>query len=278
MFSSGARVMQWRACLLTLLTSLQSARGGFLPFPASPELVSTRELVPSHRSAQQAARVTVHYLNYAFGSPHKLLVLGEVKHATRKDIPGIGHKYSIQFTTEDFQSNEKVGICFSSVFFQMKKPRPAISLNCTNLKIWKQPHEDDYNFYKDMKQRTEPIMGNDIPDSNGRIDPALVPLWYLAIAGSSYVMWEKSAEDLQYNMAQVKSVKQWIRKDDLIDFDYNILLHEIPTQEMVPCHVKILWHPEQPMKVKYYCSPVPRSAEEGSGTEASEGSGSYGNF
>nr|XP_033815379.1 retinoic acid receptor responder protein 1 [Geotrypetes seraphini] len=273
MLPPRAQVMRWRvsSLLAFILTSLQSARGGSLP-------ISTRELVPSDRSAQQAARVTVHYLNYGFGSPHKLLVLGEVKQATRKDIPGIGHRYSVQFTTKDFQSNEKVGICFSSVFFQMKKPRPIINLNCTNSKIRKQEREDDYNFYKDMKQRTEPVMGKDIPDSKGYVHPDFVPLWHLAIAGSSYVMWEKSEEHLRYNMAQIKSVKQRIRKDDLLDFDYNVLLHEIPTQEMVPCHVRILWHPEQPMKVKYYCSPMPHFEEEGSGTEANEGSGSYGNF
>ncbi|XP_029472310.1 retinoic acid receptor responder protein 1-like [Rhinatrema bivittatum] len=271
--------MQCRACLLAL-TFLAAARGSAsLPFSAPPAQGSALELVPSHRPAQQAARVAVHYLNYIASSPNKLQKPGEVKQAIRKDIPGVGHKYYIQFTTEDFLSDEKVCVCSATVLFQMKKPRPAISLNCTSNKNQKQAREDDYIFYKEMKQRTEAISGKEIPDSYGHIDPSLEPLWHLAIAGSSYIMWEKSEENLHYNVAQIKSVKQWIRRDDFIDFDYNILLHEIPTQEMVPCQMRIVWHPEQPMKVKYYCLPVPRSEEEeGSGIESKEGSASYGNF
>lgn len=48
------------------------------------------------------------------------------------------------------------------------------------------------------------------PDSYGNIAPALEPAWALAVAGSSYIMWEKSTENVGYFLAQVKSAKQWV--------------------------------------------------------------------
>lgn len=49
-----------------------------------------------------------------------------------------------------------------------------------------------------------------LADSYGNIEPALEPVWALAVAGSSSIMWEKSTETLGYFLAQVKSVKQWV--------------------------------------------------------------------
>lgn len=47
-------------------------------------------------------------------------------------------------------------------------------------------------------------------DSYGNIEPDLEPVWALAVAGSSSIMWEKSTETLGYFLAQVKTVKQWV--------------------------------------------------------------------
>lgn len=49
-----------------------------------------------------------------------------------------------------------------------------------------------------------------LADSYGNIEPALEPVWALAVAGSSSIMWEKSTETLGYFLAQVKSVRQWV--------------------------------------------------------------------
>ncbi|KAJ1088045.1 hypothetical protein NDU88_001204 [Pleurodeles waltl] len=271
--------MQWSLCL-SVLCGLQSLSvDGFLPFPLKSD--SVRAIPASDRYARQTARVAIHYLNYLAASPNNLLILGEVTKATVKGVPGIGHKYYIEFTTDDFKTNQKVGTCFGTVFFQSHKPRPAVNVNCTNNNSQNQINDDDYNLYEKIKQQSKPITANEIPDSFGHIDPSHEPLRDLALAGSSLVMWEKSTEKMHYYMAQVKSVKQWARRDDFIDFDYNILLHEIPTQEIVPCHMRVIWYPGEPLKVKYECFPLSRSeeSEEGSsGSHSEEGSASYGNF
>lgn len=49
-----------------------------------------------------------------------------------------------------------------------------------------------------------------LADSYGNIEPALEPVWALAVAGSSSIMWEKSTETLWYSLAQVKSIRQWV--------------------------------------------------------------------
>ncbi|XP_069474553.1 retinoic acid receptor responder protein 1 [Ambystoma mexicanum] len=273
--------MQWRLCFPFLSCLLCLSEGWTLPFLLSDKPESTVELPTYHKRAWQTARVAVHYLNYQTASPSSLLDLGEVKKATVKNVPGIGSKYNIQFTTEDLKTKEKVGACFATVFFQYKKPHPAVNVKCTNNINPKQVKEDDYNFYKEIKQQSQPITANDIPDSHGNVDPSNEPLRDLAFIGSSFMLWEMSSESLYYFMAQVKSVKQRLRNDYLLDFDYNIILHEFPTQEMVPCHMHVVWYPGQHMKVKYDCSPVAESqeSEEGSsGGRSEEGSASFGNF
>ncbi|KAM4693735.1 retinoic acid receptor responder protein 1 [Discoglossus pictus] len=265
--------MQPLLCLLTLLPLTIQA----LPFSISPGSWATQEIPTNQRRAREAARVAVHYLNYYTGSPHQLQTLAEVKKATVKSVPEIGNKYYLEFTTKDFQTNENLGLCTATVFFQNSdKPRPAVNVNCSNNKSMKKAREDDYNFYKTMRKQTTPISGGNIPDSFGNVKPEFEPLWYLGIMGSSYAMWEKSTENRHYNMAQIKNLKQMFRKDDLISFDYDVLLHEVPTQRMVTCSFHVVWIPGKPPKVEYKCSSD--SEEDGSGSESDEGSTFLGNF
>ncbi|XP_074860192.1 retinoic acid receptor responder protein 1 [Carettochelys insculpta] len=231
----------------------------------------------SQRLAGHAARVALHYLNYRQGSPSALRALGQVRKATLKTIPGIGHKYYLQFTTEDYKSSQSVGACLATVIYLKRKPRPAVNINCTYTKDQTEIQEEDYSFYKKMKQQSKPVIGNEIPDKNGNIEPDMEPVWALAVAGSSYIMWEKSTENLGYFMAQVRNVKQWITKDDSIDFDYSVILHEIPTQEMISCHLRVIWTPGHPLKVKYFCLSGNQGSEsgEGSGTESGSATGIF---
>ena len=70
-----------------------------------------------------------------------------------------------------------------------------------------------YNFSTEQPELIIFILFSfSLVDSYGNIEPALEPVWALAVAGSSYIMWEKSTENLGYFMAQVKSVKQWVSK------------------------------------------------------------------
>ncbi|XP_044146048.1 latexin-like [Bufo gargarizans] len=246
-----------------------------LPFAVSPGSWSSRDIPTNNREARQAARLAITYLNYRSGSPHQLLEVAEVKKATLKFVPEIGHKYYVEFTARVSQTMENIGFCTATVFFQEEKPRPAINVNCSSTKIQKQASDDDYNFYKLMKSQTVPITGENIPDSFGFIEPQLVPVWNLAKLGSSYVIWDKTTEGHEYNMQQIKSVKQVLRMDNLIAFDYDLTLHERPSEELVSCSIHVVWIPGKPPKVDYNCS---EDSENGSGDKSEDGSASLGNF
>ncbi|KAM6127653.1 ovocalyxin-32-like [Phoenicopterus ruber ruber] len=242
-----------------------------LPAAAAPG--AERELNPSSRLAAGAARVALHYLNFQAASPGALQALGQVRKATVKSIPNAGHKYYLQFTTEDYRSGENAGSCLATVLYPKTKSPPVVNIKCMHTKDQKQIQEEDNRLYQKMRHQTKPIIGSNIPDSYGNIEPALEPVWASAVAGSSYIMWEKSTENLGYFMAQVKSVKQWIRKDDFIEFDYTVLLHEIPTQEIISCHMRLTWLPGHPLKVKYFCAPDNQGPEEASGMESGSAAG-----
>ncbi|XP_073530895.1 retinoic acid receptor responder protein 1-like [Phyllobates terribilis] len=246
-----------------------------LPFTVSPDTWSSQDIPSNNKESRQVARLAVTYLHYLSGSPHQRLEVEDIKKATLKLVPEIGRKYYVEFTARISQTREKLGLCTATIFFQEGKPRPAINVNCSSSKIQKQASDDDYNFYKLMKSQTVPITGENIPDSFGYIEPQLEPVWNLANLGCSYVIWDKTTEGHEYTMAQIKSVKQVLRKDNLIAFDYDLYLHERPSEEMVLCSVHTVWIPGKPPKVDYSCT---EDSENGSGNKSEDGSAFLGNF
>ncbi|XP_071608909.1 ovocalyxin-32-like [Heliangelus exortis] len=234
-----------------------------LPAAAAPG--AERELNPGSRVAAGAARAALHYLNYRAASPAALQALGQLRKATVKNIPDLGHKYYLQFTTEDYKTGENSGSCLATVLYPKNKSPPVVTIKCVPAKDPKEIQEEDKRLYQKIRHQTKPITGHNIPDSYGNIEPALEPVWALAVAGSSSIMWEKSRENVGYFLAQVKSVKQWIRKDDLLEFDYTVLLHEIPTQEIISCHMRLTWLPSRSLKVKHFCASENKELNEGSG-------------
>nr|XP_003476630.2 retinoic acid receptor responder protein 1 [Cavia porcellus] len=178
-----------------------------------------------------------------------------------------GCKIDLVFSTQSYNQEEgekHLGNCSAHVFFKNEKPRPAINITCTRSIEKKKRQEDDYLLYKQLKQLKNPLKAANIPDSHGHIDPSLRPIWDLAFLGSSYVMWEKTTPFLHYNLVRLTSVKQW-KTNDTIDFDYTVLLHELPTQEIIPCRIRLVWYPGKPLKVKYQCQEL-QTLEESSGT------------
>ncbi|XP_054138280.1 ovocalyxin-32-like [Melozone crissalis] len=248
---------------LLLLLALALPRGS----------LAVQQLEPGSRSAAAAARVALQYRNFQAGSLGGLRALGQVRKATLKNIPESGHKYYLQFSTEDYRTGEDAGNCLATVLFPKKKSRPVVSIKCSPTKDQKEIQEEDNKFYQRIRHQSKPITANNIPDSYGNIEPALEPVWALAVAGSSSIMWEKSTETLGYFLAQVKSVRQWMRKDDFVEFDYTVLLHEMPTQEIISCHMRLAWLPRQPLKVKHFCAPEGHGAEQGSGAESGSAAG-----
>ncbi|KAL0592777.1 Retinoic acid receptor responder protein 1 [Plecturocebus cupreus] len=183
--------------------------------------------------------------------------------------PKEGCKVDVVFSTERYNPEEgegHLGKCSARVFFKNQKPRPAINVTCTRFIEKKKRQQEDYLLYKQMKQLENPLEIVSIPDNHGHIDPSLRPIWDLAFLGSSYVMWEMTTQFSRYYLAQLTSVRQWKTNDDTIDFDYTVLLHELSTQEIIPCRIHLVWYPGKPLKVKYHCQEL-QTPEEASGTE-----------
>ncbi|NXL86967.1 OCX32 protein, partial [Alectura lathami] len=188
-------------------------------------------------------------------------------------IPGVGLKFYLQFTTVNYRSGEDAGSCFATVLYPKKRSPPTVNIKCTYTRDWKQIQEEDKRFYQKLTHQSKPIIANDIPDSHGNIEHALLPVWGLAVAGSSYIMWEKSTENLGYFLAQVKSARQQIRNSKSVEFEFIVLLHEIPTQKIIRCHMHLSWSFGHPPKVRYSCTSDNDQPEDGSGMELGSDAG-----
>nr|XP_016847517.1 PREDICTED: retinoic acid receptor responder protein 1 [Anolis carolinensis] len=204
----------------------------------------------------RAAQAALHYFNYKLGSPSSLRAPEHVKKASVKDIPGVGKKYFLQFSTKDLQTGQKLGLCLASVFYLKTKPKPTVEIICTRNKDPDQRQREDYSLYLSIRDSVE---------------PSLDDLWALGTVGSSYIAWEKATVDSSYIMTQIKNVKQWRRADESLEFDYSILLSS-GVSESLSCHMRLIWKLGLPMKVKYECSAEDESSGFGDGSGAEQGS------
>ncbi|XP_048203157.1 retinoic acid receptor responder protein 1 [Perognathus longimembris pacificus] len=216
---------------------------------------------------QQAARAALHFFNFRAASPSALRVLGAVHQGRARVDPQKGCQVELVFSTESYDleaGGGRGGKCSARVFFRNQKPRPAVNVTCTRLVGKEQRLREDRRLYARLRQLHSPFRAS-LPDSHGRVEASLRPIWDLAFLGSSYVMWEKTTQFSQYYLAQLRSVNHWKTSDGAIDFDYTVLLHEFPTQEILPCGIHLVWYPGKPLKVKYQCESL-QTPEEASGT------------
>uniref|UniRef100_A0A8D0BBR3 Retinoic acid receptor responder 1 n=1 Tax=Salvator merianae TaxID=96440 RepID=A0A8D0BBR3_SALMN len=225
---------------------------------------SRGQLKPSSLEATQAAQTAINYLNSDRGSPSSLRKPGYVKRASVKSIPGVGHKYFLQFTTKDFLNGQNLGLCLATVTYRKRKPKPVVFISCSKEKDTAQRLKEDYDIYRSLR------------DSFGTSKASSSHLWALGTMGSSYIAWEKATEDGSYVMTDMADVKPWKRGDGSLEYDYKAVLLKGFSQ-FLSCHVRLTWKPEQPAKVKYDCSSVDESAEsaDGSGGEIELASGFF---
>lgn len=230
------------------------------------------------RAARQAASVAIHYLNYHHGSPHNVFQLHQLKKASLQIMVNEGHKYHLKFEVRNGRFSNVTKFCTAKVLFYMKSV-PDTVLKC-NFKD-SDGFKEDYEFYLNLRKRMDPVIGYNIPDNFGFIAPETRPIWQLAIVSASYIMWQKSTEVMKYNLAQIREVHQQIRTDEFLQFTYIVLLHEIPSQEIITCNMWVMWQPKQPPNVKYTCLPSPTESfseesefgmPEGMGSQRTEGS------
>uniref|UniRef100_G3R7K1 Retinoic acid receptor responder 1 n=1 Tax=Gorilla gorilla gorilla TaxID=9595 RepID=G3R7K1_GORGO len=223
------------ALLLLLAPVVAPAGSGGPDDPGQPQDAG----VP-RRLLQQAARAALHFFNFRSGSPSQPMT--DTAEGEKWEInPKEGCKVHVVFSTERYnpesllqEGEGRLGKCSARVFFKNQKPRPTINVTCTRLIEKKKRQQEDYLLYKQMKQLKNPLETVSIPGMNQHL------------------------EFLHSGMYKTN--------DDTIDFDYTVLLHELSTQEIIPCRIHLVWYPGKPLKVKYHCQEL-QTPEEASGTE-----------
>ncbi|XP_042311911.1 latexin [Sceloporus undulatus] len=221
------------------------------------------EIPPSHSAASRAAGAVESYVNYQHGSPHRLFALREVRQANREDIPGVGHKYRLKFTIEEILKKDSPVNCTAEILYHHGDPHVAPEVHYTvEGEFGTNTEQADNKFYNRIKNLSEPLEAQNIPDSYGNVDAEMEPVRHLAWVACGYVIWQNSTEDTWYKMAQIESVKQVKRNDDYLEFSYVVLIHDIVSQEIIPWHMQVLWNPQHGVKVTRNSRQPKRAAQD----------------
>ncbi|KAM4695266.1 latexin-like isoform 2-T2 [Discoglossus pictus] len=206
------------------------------------------ELNPSHYPATRAVTVAKYYMNYKWGTPHRWFEGTEVMKASRETIAGVGNKYYLSFTTKYNSSDDAID-CTAEVIYPEKHTAPEVSL-----KFSRDPpshiDEKDQEFYNKLRSLKEPLSGQDIPDKFGHVEPEMEPLWHLAHIACEYVKWQHSTEDTLYAMTIIKSFSQVKRTDEALGFHFDLLIHDMISQEIIPCQIDLSWDPKGGLKIE----------------------------
>ncbi|XP_077421482.1 latexin isoform X2 [Vanacampus margaritifer] len=214
--------------------------------------METGELNPNHYPAQRPAKVVQHYLNTLHGSPYKLFGLHKVKRAYAEDVPGSGRKYQLELSVQEVVQKQTTASCSAEVIFPREATHPPLQVNILSygddlLKINVSVQEEA--LYQQYKKNHSLLFAQNLPDSYGHMEPEHVPFWHLGAVASSFVMLGESTEYTLYNMAQVANVTQLPSDDDLLKFEYDVLLHEMVSQDIIAWKVLITWSPPEGVKV-----------------------------
>ncbi|XP_034295015.1 ovocalyxin-32-like [Pantherophis guttatus] len=239
--------------LLAALCSAQPNAGRYLEqlLPLSRSKLDASEL-----QFLRVAQTAVQYLNYQQGSPSFLRRVVYLGKTSVRNIPGVGHEYSLQFYTKHIQTGQNLGKCSAKVLYQKKTSKPMITVSCTDNRDADQIKKEDYNLYTKLKVKSSPD-----------------ELKYFANIGSSYIAWKQSSEYVGYVMKEIKDAKKWVLGNAL-EFDYIVLIGSDDSKDL-SCHMRITWNLELPIKVKYECFIDDISAESADGSGEESGSFEY---
>ncbi|KAM6442827.1 latexin-like [Liasis olivaceus] len=211
---------------------------------------SAMEIPPDHYPARRAASVALNYLTYQRGSPHRLFQTKRVSQASLEDIPGTGHKYHLKFEVKDAIHNGSTMNCTADVLYYHSDTHVAPEVDYTmEGEFETHSEEPDSTFYNRIQNLPEPLETQNIPDNFGYMPEEMKPIFNLARVASGYIVWQNSTENTWYNMIRIQSVKQVKRNDDYLEFSYVVLFHDIVSQEIIPWHMQVLWHPQHGVKV-----------------------------
>uniref|UniRef100_A0ABM5G3K3 Latexin n=1 Tax=Pogona vitticeps TaxID=103695 RepID=A0ABM5G3K3_9SAUR len=224
-------------------------RRGLAP-PSSARPGPMEAIPPTHYPATRAAGVVENYINYQHGSPSKRFGVREVRQASREAVPGVGHKYRLKFSMEEILQKGSPVNCTAEILYHHGDPHVAPEVHYTvEGEFGTNTEQADNKFYSRIKNLSEPLEAQNIPDSYGNVSAEMEPVRCLAWVACSYVMWQNSTEETWLKMAQVESVKQVKRNDDYLEFLFVVLIHDFVSQEIIPWHMQVLWHPQHGTKV-----------------------------
>lgn len=205
---------------------------------------------PSFYPTSRAAAVAENCINYKLGGPSRLFEQQQVTSASKESVAGEGNKYYLKFAIKDVLNEQPPISCSAEVLYYTNNQQTAPNVTYT---LQTEPTNytaaKDKEFYNKMKSRSEPLVAKDIPDNFGNIPPDMEPIRNLALAACGFVKWQNSTEETFYRMAVIKSVKQVIRGDSALEFHYNMLIHEMVSQEMVPWLIEAKWDPSEGLRV-----------------------------
>ncbi|XP_069831379.1 latexin-like [Dendropsophus ebraccatus] len=206
---------------------------------------------PSYYPASRAAAVAENYINYKLGGPKRLFQLQQVTSASKESIEGVGNKYRLEFPIQDALNKQEPIKCTAEVLYYTNNQQSAPNVT---YKLEREPEnytaDKDTEFYNKMKSRSEPLVGGEVPDKFGNIEPDIEPILHLAQAACGYVKWQNSTEQTHFLMTIIKSFEQVIREDAALEFNCQMLIHDMVSQEILPWSVDILWDPSGGTRVK----------------------------
>uniref|UniRef100_A0AAY4DZC1 Cystatin LXN-type domain-containing protein n=1 Tax=Denticeps clupeoides TaxID=299321 RepID=A0AAY4DZC1_9TELE len=195
------------------------------------------ELDPSHYPATRAAKVAEHFINTRYGSPFAWFGSSGVK------------KAGLEFTLKEMTRND-MGLCSAEVLFHRADERKPPQVQCTcsgAFQVNTSAEEED--LYQRLRNATSLLSGSDIPNSVGHIDPEMAPFWHLGGVASSFIMLRESNESTLLNMAHIDNFTQMETKDAQLMFQYDILLHDMVSQEILKWKLLLSWSPDGGVKV-----------------------------
>ncbi|KAM9440186.1 latexin [Clarias gariepinus] len=212
--------------------------------------MSTRELNPKFFEATRAGHAIQHYINTVRGSPFRMYMVTQVQKARTEDMGESGMKYILEISVKESVSESSESRCSAEVLYPRGETQhpPQVQCSCDELPEF-DTSEKEQAFYQKYSDMSNAVAANYIPDSHGNMEPEMVPFWHLGWLAASFVMLRESNENTKYNMAQVSKIKQLENEGDQLKFEYEVLLHEFISQEIIRWKLLITWSPEKSVQV-----------------------------
>ncbi|KAI5626398.1 latexin isoform X4 [Silurus asotus] len=212
--------------------------------------MKSRELNPKFYEATRAGQAVQHYINTIHGSPFRLYVVTQVHKATAEDMGELGMKYILEFSVKDIVAESSEGRCSAEVLYPRgeTQQQPQVQCSCDGLPRLN-TLDKEQAFYQQYSDNSNAVTADYIPDSYGNMEPDMIPFWHLGWLAASFIMLNESNENTRYNMAQVSKLNQLKNAEDQLNFEYEILLHDMVSQEIIRWKLLITWSPEKSVKV-----------------------------